>query len=104
MGRRTWESLKRKPLPVRVNIVLSSNDDFIQKFNNESTDVSSNNKECISFNSFQKALKYWNESSKYRKTFVIGGSKIYAQIVNHPSLEYVYINKIRNKSKINVSI
>lgn len=41
MGRKTFESMKSKPLPNRVNIVVSMNDDYVitQRENNTNTDL-----------------------------------------------------------------
>ena len=58
MGRKTWDSLKIKPLPKRRNIVMSSN--LIKSV------------EC--YNSVDILL---NEVKNISKIFVIGGSEIY---------------------------
>ena len=58
MGRKTWESLKIKPLPKRKNIVLSS-----KKIN----DV-----EC--YKSIEELMNSLNNESSF---FVIGGAQIY---------------------------
>jgi len=62
MGRKTFESLK-KPLPDRINIVISRTKQF---------------EGCINVNTFDKALY---EASKYhnKEVFVIGGSMIYQE-------------------------
>ena len=58
MGRKTWESLKIKPLPKRKNIVLSS------KKNNAV--------EC--YKSIEELMNRLNNQSSF---FVIGGAQIY---------------------------
>lgn len=71
MGRRTWDSIppKYKPLPNRINFVLSrSNLDI------------SNYKDSYSFTSFDELLdKLHQEEFKkiYENIWVIGGSHIY---------------------------
>ena len=89
MGRKTWESIPRgyKPLPERINIVISKNEDY----------------ECVGAivcTSFQNALKCCNEKI-IDEIFVIGGEtlydecfKTYTKIINR-----IYLTKIHKKSK-----
>src|SRR5690606_26492450 len=56
MGRRTWESLPKKPLPNRNNIVISSSKQEVETFDNLSS--------CVE--------KYKNED-----LYVIGGAVLY---------------------------
>lgn len=74
MGRRTWESLPENycPLPDRLNIVLTRNDDY------EVTD-------SYVMGSLEDALDSIEEKDpfitgiKYDKVFVIGGAQIYSE-------------------------
>ena len=66
MGRKTWESLPRKPLPNRLNIVVSS------KFQYD-TNISKNPHFVV--NSLQRAL----ELVAAEKVFVIGGARLYEE-------------------------
>lgn len=59
MGRRTWESLPKRPLPGRRNIVVSRNDDY----HAEGAEV---------FGSLEEALEACREVP-----YIIGGSQIY---------------------------
>ena len=65
MGRKTWESLPKKPLPKRRNIVLSSNN--------------IHNVEC--YNSINNCLQVL-DSDQIQKIFIIGGSTIYKEFYN----------------------
>lgn len=72
MGRKTYESIG-KPLPNRINIVISKSD---IKYDG-----------CIVLNSLESALE---EANKYGKEiFIIGGSSIYKQAF--PNADTLYI-------------
>ena len=76
MGRKTFESLPKRPLPNRVNIVLTnkeivSNDENVIYANME--------------NIFQKLASY------NKPIFVIGGAEIYKLFINQCSKLYVTI-------------
>lgn len=79
MGRKTWDSLPLKPLPNRENIVLSRNSEM---------------------NSFQKALDYCY--SKNKTPFIIGGSSIYEEAINHEDLGILYLTLIHGAYKADV--
>src|SRR6478736_5202169 len=73
MGRNTWFSLPKRPLPNRINIVLSS-----QPI-----------EDChYTASSFQDALQYAYkiniEQGQSKKIFIIGGSKLYHCALLHP--------------------
>jgi dihydrofolate reductase len=63
MGRKTWESLPKKPLPGRLNIIISNT-------------LKSPPQEAKVFPSLQTAIEYCAE---YEKVFIIGGESIYRQ-------------------------
>ena len=73
MGRKTWESLPKKPLPNRRNIVLSSS--------------KINNIEC--YDSIEKCLK---KIQIKEKVFIVGGVSIYKSFIN--IAQYLHITFI----------
>jgi dihydrofolate reductase/thymidylate synthase len=80
MGRNTWESIPQKfrPLPGRINVVLSRSQDF--QVNNpqvEETFYVSDNIE-----SFFKLACELNEKKILNEIYVIGGSQIYNEFIN----------------------
>ncbi len=83
MGRKTWDSLppKSKPLPGRMNIVLTRQ---------ESLQLP---EACFKVSSFDEALKLC-EASDLSEVFVIGGSELFAMAVQHPDLYRVYLTEI----------
>lgn len=84
MGRKTWESLPKKPLPDRFNIVISS----------------TQQEDCLTF-SFD-SIKQWlpiMKSSNIMDVFIIGGGALYKDLL--PYCDKAYVTKI-NKSHENV--
>lgn len=73
MGRKTWDSLPRKPLPGRVNIVVSHS---VAELEGASV-----------VRSLEEALALANEEALDR-VFVIGGATLYAQAL--PQAQRVY--------------
>lgn len=69
MGRKTFESIG-EPLPQRFNLVLS-----------RSAKESDMLHQLFYFASISKALEY-AENLEVEKTFIIGGSEIYSQMIN----------------------
>ena len=82
MGRKTWESLKIKPLPKRKNIVLSS------KKNNAV--------EC--YKSIEELMNSLNNQSSF---FVIGGAQIYK--IFYPLAHELHISFI-NTTTPNINV
>ena len=66
MGRKTWESIQKNPLPNRINVVISR---------------SLKDKSCYVFNSIFKFLEWIPNDYKMEK-YVIGGVSIYNQFLN----------------------
>ena len=65
MGYNTWVSLQIKPLPNRLNIILSKN--------NSSTFTDILNDNIKSFTSLESTIQYI-QTIHYNKIFIIGGS------------------------------
>ncbi len=70
MGKNTWHSLPNKPLPNRLNIVLSTTMTQNQ--------VEPNNKNIIVCNDMKKAFEICN-TLKDANVSIIGGSKVYSE-------------------------
>ena len=83
MGRKTWESLPKKPLPGRLNIIISKTvavcssvpkDELCPQ---ESSSVPKNSVQAIKiFPSLLSAIDY---CAAYEKIFICGGESIYRQ-------------------------
>lgn len=81
MGRKTFESLNKKPLPGRTNIVITSDKNFQQKG-------------VISVNSLEAALKVAKKMDR-DEVFVIGGGKVYEEAMEFA--EYLYITEVHRE-------
>jgi dihydrofolate reductase len=96
MGRNTWESLPIKPLKDRLNIVITSDNNFINKDN------------IISFSNIDLAFEYCERTININKVFVIGGKSIYDLCLNNEkysnNIEYVYLSVIYNYYHCNIFI
>ena len=76
MGKKTYESLPRKPLPNRLNIVISDNpDDHFDQ--------------CLMAYSIEDVMKKINP---FDENFIIGGASIYSQFL--PLADRLYITWI----------
>jgi dihydrofolate reductase len=64
MGRKTWESLPKKPLPGRLNIVISR------------TLPADSLSGALTFSSLGEALRHCAE---FQKVFICGGASVYAE-------------------------
>lgn len=70
MGRKTYDSLKRK-LPGRLNIIISN-----------SAENKNNEKDLLYFDSLESAYNYLR-GHKFDKVFICGGGRIYRSAVKH---------------------
>jgi dihydrofolate reductase/thymidylate synthase len=86
MGRKTWESLPPKfcPLPGRVNLVLSKEGKL---------DVPAG---VLCAQSLDEALVQLS-SPNIEGIFVIGGAQIYAQAIEHPLCQKLYITHLQGE-------
>jgi dihydrofolate reductase len=86
MGRKTWESLPKKPLPNRWNNIITR-----QHINNFTSDI-------INYRTLEDMQNFMLKYSSYNY-FIIGGGEIYKELL--PLCDRVYVTKI-NKSHENV--
>lgn len=84
MGKRTWESLPRRPLPGRINIVLT--DDKTETIEN-----------AVTAYSIEDSL---SKCDKNGEIFVIGGGSIYRQFM--PNADRLYITHVHKKAPADI--
>ena len=84
MGRKTWDSLPKKPLPNRLNFVITS-----QTQNNGCDLV---NGEWILISMENMIFQLENNNHDYDNYFIIGGGAIYKELL--PYCDRVYVTKI----------
>lgn len=77
MGRKTYESIGH-PLPVRQNIVISSNPSFSVEG-------------VVLVRSFDEAIDVAKQSPGSEEIFVIGGGNVYAQAINRADRLYLTV-------------
>lgn len=83
MGSNTWRSLpeKYRPLPKRLNVVLS-----FEKIAGLPDNV-------LNFQSLDEALNVLEEKN-IQEAFVIGGGQIFAAAINHPAYAKLYLTEV----------
>jgi dihydrofolate reductase len=84
MGRKTWESIaeKRKPLPGRLNIVLSRRSDLQLP------------ETVLRACSLDEAMQLTGQDSSLFSLFVIGGAAVYDEAVRHPACRRLFVTEI----------
>ena len=70
MGRKTFDSIGCKPLPDRINIVISS----VKKYENE---------DVITFDNLETAVEYSKQYFPDKDLYIIGGGQIYEQGIKY---------------------
>ena len=81
MGRKTFESI-RKPLPNRVNAVITSNKVI------ESVKV---------YSSLTNAIEKLKMEFPEKEIFIIGGGQVYKEALNNDLVDTLYITKIKKE-------
>tara|TARA_B110000967_G_C18897827_1_gene572082 strand:+ start:3947 stop:5368 length:1422 start_codon:yes stop_codon:yes gene_type:complete len=96
MGYNTWCSLPKKPLPDRLNIVLTKNHHDILKEMNHGN--------VLPFQSFEDAKQYLFKNHKDQKVFVMGGGQLYDYIYLKYSflIEAMYITEVNYELDPNI--
>ena len=84
MGKRTWESLPRRPLPGRKNIVLTDKEDELIE-------------NSVTAYSIEDAL---GKCEKNEEIFIIGGGSIYRQFM--PVADRLYITHVHKKAPADI--
>ena len=82
MGRKNYDSIpeKYRPLPNRLNVILTRNKDF--KADN-----------CLVFNTFDDCLTHFEQENE-RKVFIIGGGEIYKMALDSNRLNEIFITYV----------
>jgi len=88
MGRKTWESLPIKPLPSRVNIVVTRNPSF--SFARPGLAKLAGN--------LGEAIKIAKKAEGSNEVFIIGGGQIYQQAIEKGLVDKLYLTIINSNS------
>lgn len=89
MGRKTWAGIpeSRRPLPGRVNIVLSRN-----------PDTSAYPKSVLVCKSLEEAIAATEEGDlqgKVESVWIIGGGSVYKEAMESPSCDKLYLTEVK---------
>ena len=84
MGRKTWESLPEKfrPLPNRINVVLTRNAELVLPDG------------VYQYDSFSKLISELKVIPNIERAFIIGGEQIFKEAINYSECEEVFLTKI----------
>lgn len=85
MGRKTWESLPKRPLPGRVNIVVTRTPGYVA----EGAVVVNSTEEALAT---AASLSNATEESSENSPFVIGGAEIYNAFM--PEVTRIYLTEV----------
>ena len=85
MGRKNFESIphKYRPLPNRVNIIITRQDNYTAK-------------ECTVVNSIESALEVAKKNGE-SEAFIIGGGQIYQLALAKSLVDKIYLTRIHSK-------
>lgn len=81
MGRKTWESLPKKPLNNRLNVILSNT-------------ININRSDVKTYSSFNKALDELSYDDKIESLYVIGGEQIFKETINHVNCSHLILTEV----------
>lgn len=79
MGRNTWQSLPKRPLPKRENIVVSRDGNYVAKGARLFTDL----------NVARATAMAIAQSSNKKEVFVIGGANLYETVLQQVNVMYI---------------
>ena len=85
MGRATFESLNETPLKNRINVVITSNKNYVDAPPN-----------LLFARSLDHALTLMRNTLSVERIFIIGGQRLYEEAIVHPHCQYIYMNKIHH--------
>lgn len=88
MGRNTFDSIGKKPLPNRVNIVLTSNPAQYSEQIRKYPEL------IVCCSTLSEVLKMLDSIPYIYKCFVIGGENLYKQAIHHEDCERILVNEI----------
>lgn len=86
MGRRTWDSMGRKPLPNRLNFIITKDEKLADSF-------AYTNPTVFGFTALMPALHYASQvEAKTDEVMIIGGASLYTECL--PMAKRVYLSTV----------
>lgn len=83
MGRKTWDSLPKKPLPDRINVIITS----------QKKEIENDNLAFLPMDYVKSLIK--DDNDILEDIFIIGGGTIYKELL--PYCNKIYITKIQKQ-------
>lgn len=96
MGDKTWDSLPKKPLPNRVNVIASFDDEKLEEI-----DRGGYEDLVFTYNDFQEIIVDYQimEDLIDADLFIIGGASIYNQVIEMGVVEEAYVTIVSTVCK-----
>lgn len=91
MGKKTWMSLPKKPLPNRINCIISRNQTY--------DIISMYDLDIEWYTSIEQAISYTKCCYKTKKHFIIGGEQIYKLALDSALVDEIIMTRIKGKFK-----
>ena len=88
MGKNTFESLPRKPLPNRTTIIIANDKDYVPQLESDESDV-------YVVDSIESALQT-AETINAKEVYVVGGASIYHQFIERRLVDTMYITFVND--------
>lgn len=98
MGRKTWQSLNCRPLPGRLNIVISHSRSHASEPNSESNSELSF-VGCHVFHTLMEAYLWLEERDDVERRFIIGGGQLYHQAIGGAWSKTLHLTHIAQDHK-----
>ena len=98
MGFNTYTSMRRFPLPNRINIVITSRPRLVNEATQlHSLDLEKNPQPVFTFDTISQALEFC-KSIEARETFIIGGARIYADALQNYKVDTIHRTLVKLQS------
>lgn len=94
MGRKTWDSLPKKPLPDRPNIVVSNNSVMLESEWCYKLKCLKNTTPVFFEHTIEEAIDFASAAYPDKEIFIIGGAQIYKQAMDKKLVDRVVASEI----------
>ena len=95
MGRNTWESLPRRPLSDRVNIVVSKQYSLDPEGLMQTINSRDQNGVAFCVESIESAMYFLREKFSRNRIFIIGGAQVYKAALDLGVVDKIIVSKIK---------
>ena len=96
MGKTTYESLPKKPLPNRTTIIISSDENYNPQVSDDADTV-------YVCDTIESALSTAETICEGKEVFVVGGASIYHQFINQRLVDTMFLTVVDDDAEGDVS-